>query len=158
MNKIMLALSSFALGFIFLYHLGLPALLDSDETRYADMARGMFLSKDFITPYLDGRIFWDKPPLFFWLLCLSYKCLGISEFSVRIPSVLSALTAILALFFAVKKTATTYGTQYVKITDFNNSFNGYVVVIENEEMPKLTIKYNIIKKDKRYSLIEENHE
>ena len=60
--------------------------------------------------------------------------------------------------FAVKKTATTYGTQYVKITEFNNSFNGYVVVIENEEMPKLTIKYNIIKKDKRYSLIEENHE
>ena len=107
---------------------------------------------------MDGRIFWDKPPLFFWLLCLSYKCLGISEFSVRIPSVLSALTAILALFFAVKKTATTYGTQYVKITEFNNSFNGYVVVIENEEMPKLTIKYNIIKKDKRYSLIEENHE
>ena len=103
----MLALSVIALGFIFLYHLGLPALLDSDETRYADMARGMLLSKDFVTPYLDGRIFWDKPPLFFWLLCFSYKCLGISEFSVRIPSVLSALTAILALFFAVKKTATT---------------------------------------------------
>ena len=107
MKKIMLALSVIALGFIFLYHLGLPALLDSDETRYADMARGMLLSKDFVTPYLDGRIFWDKPPLFFWLLCFSYKCLGISEFSVRIPSVLSALTAILALFFAVKKTATT---------------------------------------------------
>ena len=103
----MLTISVLALGFIFLYHLGVPALLDSDETRYADMARGMFLSKDFITPYLDGRIFWDKPPLFFWLLCLSYKCLGISEFSVRIPSVLSALVAIVALFFAVKKTITT---------------------------------------------------
>ena len=107
MKKIMPVLSVFALGFIFLYHLGLPALLDADETRYADMARGMLLSKDFITPYLDGKIFWDKPPLFFWLLCLSYKCLGISEFSVRIPSVLSVLTAIVALFFAVKKTATT---------------------------------------------------
>lgn len=107
MKKIMLALSVFALGFIFLWNLGLPALLDSDETRYADMARGMLMSKDFITPYLDGKIFWDKPPLFFWLLCISYKCLGISEFSVRVPSVLSALAAIVAVFFAVKKTATT---------------------------------------------------
>ena len=51
-----------------------------------------------------------------------------------------------------------YGTQYVKTTEFKDSFNGDVVVIENEEMPKLTIKYNIIKKGKRYSLIEENHE
>lgn len=98
MKKIMFILSAIALSFIFLYHLGLPALLDSDETRYADMARGMLMSKDFITPYLDGRIFLDKPPLFFWLLCLSYKCFGISEFSVRIPSVLCALSAIVGLY------------------------------------------------------------
>lgn len=107
MKKIMFILSAIALSFIFLYHLGLPALLDSDETRYADMARGMLMSKDFITPYLDGRIFWDKPPLFFWLLCLSYKCFGISEFSVRIPSVLCALSAIVGLYFVVKKTIST---------------------------------------------------
>lgn len=107
MKKILFILSTIALGFIFFYQLGTPALLDSDETRYADMARSMLLSKNFITPYLDGRIFWDKPPLFFWLLCISYKTFGFSEFSVRIPSVLASLCTIIVTFFAVKKTATT---------------------------------------------------
>ncbi len=92
------------LYFIFLHNLGVPALLDSDETRYADMARGMLYSKDFVTLYLDGKIFWDKPPLFFWILCMSYKLLGINEFSVRLPSVLCALSSVTALFFAVKRT------------------------------------------------------
>ena len=45
------------LYFIFLHNLGVPALLDSDETRYADMARGMLYSKDFVTLYLDRKIY-----------------------------------------------------------------------------------------------------
>ena len=66
--------------FVFFHNLGLPALLDSDETRYADIVRGMLYSKDFITPFLDGRIFWDKPPLFFWLLNISFLISKINEF------------------------------------------------------------------------------
>ena len=31
--------------------------MDSDETRYADMARGMLYSKDFVTLYLDRKIY-----------------------------------------------------------------------------------------------------
>ena len=45
------------LYFIFLHNLGVPAHLDSDETRYADMARGMLYSKDFVTLYLDRKIY-----------------------------------------------------------------------------------------------------
>jgi len=97
---------------IYLYNLGVPALLDSDETRYADMARSMMLSKDFITPYLDGKIFWDKPPLFFWILCLSYKIFGVNEFAVRFPSVLAALTTVAAVFFAVRKTVSERAALY----------------------------------------------
>lgn len=105
MKKNWLIISGIAviLYFTFLYNLGSPALLDSDETRYADMARGMLNSRDFVTLRLDGKIFWDKPPLFFWTLCISYKLFGITEFAVRLPSVLCALTTIFALFFTVKK-------------------------------------------------------
>ncbi len=106
-NWLIAAGIAIVLYFIFLYHLGYPALLDSDETRYADIARGMMLSGDYITPCLDGKIFWDKPPLFFWMLVVSYKILGISELSVRLPSVFCALAIITALFFAVKKTSST---------------------------------------------------
>ena len=33
-----------------------------------------------------------------------------------------------------------------------------VVVVENDVLPELTLKYNVIKKGKRYSLVEESHE
>ena len=64
------------LWLIYFYNLGLPALLDSDETRYALMAKSMLQTKEFITLYLDGRIFWDKPPLYFWIECLAFKLWG----------------------------------------------------------------------------------
>lgn len=107
MKKIFIIFSLIALWFILFCQLGVPKLLDSDETRYADMARTMLLNKDFITLYLDDRIFWDKPPLFFWLVCLSYKIFGISEFAVRIPSILSSLFITLLTFFVTKRFAST---------------------------------------------------
>ena len=105
MKKNWLIISGIAiiLFFIYMYNLGVPPLLDSDETRYADMARCMLTSKNFTTLYLDGRIFWDKPPMFFWILCLFYKIFGVNEFAVRLPSVLAALSVVAANYFVVKK-------------------------------------------------------
>lgn len=92
------------LWLIYFYNLGLPALLDSDETRYALMAKSMLQTKEFIRLYLDGRIFWDKPPLYFWIEYFSFKALGrIDEFAVRLPSVLCALASIGAIFYSARK-------------------------------------------------------
>ncbi len=72
--------------FIFFYGIGSYPLMDIDETRYASMASDMFNSKDFMTLYLNGEYFFEKPPLFFWLECLSFYVFGqINEFSVRFP-------------------------------------------------------------------------
>ena len=94
--------------FVYFHQLGLPALLDSDETRYADMARSMLHSKDFVTLYLDDKIFWDKPPLFFWILDIFYILFSkisfvTQEFVVRIPSVIAALSVVAVLYFYTKK-------------------------------------------------------
>lgn len=94
--------------FVYFFQLGTPALLDSDETRYADMARSMLYSKDFITLYLDDKIFWDKPPLFFWVLDIFYFLFNkisfvTQEFVVRIPSVIAALSIVATLYFSIKK-------------------------------------------------------
>lgn len=84
------------LGFIlfygFFYWLGTYPLLDVDETRYVNMAREMFNTKDYLTLYLNGEYFFEKPPLFFWLECISFKLAGgVSEFSARLPIVLLSL-------------------------------------------------------------------
>ena len=56
--------------------LGSYPLLDVDETRYVDMARSMLKSGDFLTLYLNGDYFFEKPPLYFWIECFSFKILS----------------------------------------------------------------------------------
>ena len=70
--------------------LGLTAILplaDTTESRYAEIARIMAETGDWVTPWFDyGVPFWGKPPLSFWAQALSFKLLGVSEFSGRLPS------------------------------------------------------------------------
>lgn len=96
------------LGFMFFYGfrywVGTYPLLDVDETRYVNMAREMFHSKDFLTLYLNGDYFFEKPPLFFWIECISFKLAGnISELSARLPIVLLSLLPAGLLLFLAKK-------------------------------------------------------
>ena len=80
---------------IFFFGIGSYPLMDIDETRYASMAHDMFKSKDFMTLYLNGEYFFEKPPLYFWLECLSFGLFGkVSEFTVRFPfAMLGTLTS-----------------------------------------------------------------
>ena len=75
------------------------ALLDVDETRYVHMAEQMFKTKDFMTLYLNGDYFFEKPPMFFWLECSSFKIFGsINEFTARLPIVLLSFLPVSLLF------------------------------------------------------------
>src|SRR5690606_23223426 len=60
---------------------------DTSEPRYAEIARVMAQSGDWITPWFKpGLPFWGKPPLSFWAQALSMKILGVNEFAARFPS------------------------------------------------------------------------
>jgi 4-amino-4-deoxy-L-arabinose transferase-like glycosyltransferase len=72
-------------------------LTDTTEARYAEIARKMLETGDWITPQHDyGVPFWAKPPLSTWLAAASMKLLGVNEFAARLPSLLFGL-GILAL-------------------------------------------------------------
>lgn len=85
--------------------LGLSALLplaDTTEPRYAEIARIMAETGDWITPWFDhGVPFWGKPPLSFWAQALSFKLFGVSEFAGRLPSWLANVLTV-ALVFAMR--------------------------------------------------------
>ncbi|KMQ73130.1 ArnT family glycosyltransferase [Marinobacter subterrani] len=70
--------------------LGLTAMLpfaDTTEPRYAEIARIMAETGDWITPWFDyGVPFWGKPPLSFWTQALSFNLFGVTEFAGRLPS------------------------------------------------------------------------
>lgn len=97
--------------FIFFHNLWAYALMDVDESRYVTMAKDMFNSKDFLTLYLNGQYFFEKPPLFFWFECLSFGLFGkINEFTARFPVALAGtLCAYLTYFIGRKIVSRTYG-------------------------------------------------
>lgn len=92
-----------ALGVIFLLVLfyarlaGFP-LQDPDEGRYASIPLEMILSGDWLTPRLAGVPYFEKPPLFYWLVALSYEVLGPSEFATRVVPATAALLSVLMVY------------------------------------------------------------
>lgn len=83
---------------------GVLPFADTTEPRYAEIARLMAASNDWITPwYNEGTPFWGKPPLSFWFQALFIKLFGSSEFAIRLPSVLMTLLTVLILGNYVKR-------------------------------------------------------
>lgn len=67
-------------------------LTDTTEARYAEIARKMLETGNWVTPQHDyGVPFWAKPPLSTWLSAISMKLFGVNEFGARLPSLLLAL-------------------------------------------------------------------
>lgn len=84
---------------ILLFQLGARDLWEPDETRYAVVARDMREGVNWIIPSLNGKVYAEKPPLFFWLINLSTLFLGeMTEFSIRLPSALAGLITLLVTF------------------------------------------------------------
>lgn len=81
----------FAVGAIaFLWNLGSIGLVDETEPLFAEAARQMTVTGDWITPYFNQATRFDKPPLIYWLIAIGYKLIGVNEWAVRLPSALSA--------------------------------------------------------------------
>jgi 4-amino-4-deoxy-L-arabinose transferase-like glycosyltransferase len=79
--------------------MGSVHLFDSDETNYAESAREMIVSGDYLTVQIDFEPFPEKPPLFFWLQALSMKVFGINEFAARLPNVICGILSLSMLYF-----------------------------------------------------------
>src|SRR5262245_20114760 len=71
--------------------LGRVDLLTPDEARHAEIAREMFLEKNWLAPRIYGEPYYDKPALFYWLTGASLWLFGPSAWAARLPSVAGAL-------------------------------------------------------------------
>ncbi len=81
----------------FVPFLGGVHLFDWDEVNFAECAREMMATGDYLRPQIDFEPFWEKPPFFIWLQVLSMKIFGVGEFAARFPNaVAGVLTMLLA--------------------------------------------------------------
>lgn len=58
-------------------------LLEPDEARYTEIPREMVVTGDVVVPRLNGVIYIEKPPLFYWLQAGSLALLGVTEGAAR---------------------------------------------------------------------------
>jgi len=75
------------LGFVPLL---MRTLWQPDEARYAEIPREMLASGDWLTPRLNYVLYFEKPPLQYWLSALSMKAFGINAAAARLPLALAA--------------------------------------------------------------------
>ncbi len=89
--------------FAFFFGAGKIALLGPDEPRYAEVAREMFASGDYISTRLAGCLWFEKPALFYWLAASAYRIFGVNEFAARFPSGVSALLSVITVYLVLSK-------------------------------------------------------
>jgi len=80
-----------------LYQLGQRPLLDA-ESRYALIAYEMLRSADWIQPRLNTFPYYEKPPLLYWAIALSYQVFGVGEFASRLPCALAHVGTTVLVF------------------------------------------------------------
>ena len=79
----------------FFFFLGTPAITDSDEAYYAESAREMVESGDWITPRFNYRVRFEKPILFYWMIAATYAVTGVSEAAARFWAAMSGVGLVL---------------------------------------------------------------
>jgi 4-amino-4-deoxy-L-arabinose transferase-like glycosyltransferase len=88
---------------VWLYVLGWRTLVPPDEGRYAEMAREMFASGDWITTRLNGIKYFEKPPLQTWMNALSFAAFGLGEWQARLWTGLCGLCGVLLTGYTGRK-------------------------------------------------------
>jgi 4-amino-4-deoxy-L-arabinose transferase-like glycosyltransferase len=90
--------------FVFFLHMGSFAVIMWDESRNAINALEMLQNHNYIVTYFEGKPdLWNtKPPLLIWLIVISMKIFGSTEFALRLPSALSGLATTFIIFFFIK--------------------------------------------------------
>ncbi len=88
------------LGLVGLYTLAISSypLQDPDEGRYAAIPLKMLTSGDWVTPRLNGAGYFEKPPLLYWLVALSFSVFGVSEAAARLVPAGAAIATVAILW------------------------------------------------------------
>src|SRR5712691_10250049 len=73
-------------------------LFEPDEGRYAQIPREMLARGDWVVPVLQSEPYLDKPPLFYWLVMLSYSLFGVHDWAARLVPALAVHGTILVTY------------------------------------------------------------
>lgn len=98
-NRSLGSLLAFLAGLIlFIPFLGGVHLFDWDEINFAEAAREMIMTGDYLNVKINYETFWEKPPLFIWMQVISMKLFGVGEFAARFPNAICGILTLIVLY------------------------------------------------------------
>ncbi|MEP7078830.1 MAG: phospholipid carrier-dependent glycosyltransferase [Chthoniobacterales bacterium] len=71
--------------------------MDRDEPRFAEATREMRERGDYVVPFFNNSVRFDKPPLTYWCQLASYRIFGENDFAARFPTAVAAAATALVL-------------------------------------------------------------
>lgn len=83
---------------LFIPFIGNVNLFDWDEINFAESAREIIVTGDYLNVQAFFMSFSEKPPLFLWMQVLSMKIFGVNEFAARFPNAICGIVTLLVLF------------------------------------------------------------
>jgi 4-amino-4-deoxy-L-arabinose transferase-like glycosyltransferase len=89
----------FAFALVWFGTLDYRKLVKPDEGRYAEIAREMALSGNWVTPRLNDIKYFEKPPLQYWMTAAAYEAFGTNEWTARLWPALTGFFGILLAWF-----------------------------------------------------------
>ncbi|MCB1771166.1 MAG: glycosyltransferase family 39 protein, partial [Candidatus Competibacteraceae bacterium] len=78
-------------------------LFRPDEGRYAEIAREMAVSGDWITPRLNGLKYFEKPPLQYWATAAAFKLFGEHHWTARWWPATTSFACVLLMFWVGRR-------------------------------------------------------
>ncbi|MEM4405390.1 MAG: glycosyltransferase family 39 protein [Nitrososphaerota archaeon] len=76
-----------------------PSLQDDADAAHAQAAKEIAETGDWITLHINGIRYLEKAPLMYWMVAISYKVFGYTEFATRLPLALASLFLALVVFY-----------------------------------------------------------
>lgn len=76
-----------------------------DEGRYAEIAREMVASGDWLTPRLNDLKYFEKPPLQYWITAAAFAAFAVDEWTARLWPALCGMLAVLVIGIAGRRIA-----------------------------------------------------
>jgi len=99
-ERLQFLLAWLALGVLPLF---LRPLWEPDEVRYAQIPLEMLAKGDWMTPTLNGVLYFEKPPFQYWLTAVSLKLFGTGAAAARLPLALASLLSMAAAFLLARR-------------------------------------------------------
>ena len=100
--KIILSIITVSL-LVYVPFIGHLHLFDWDEINFAESAREMLVTGDYMTVQIFFEPFWEKPPLFIWFQAVSMKLFGVNEFAARFPNAIAGAVTLVVFYVLGKR-------------------------------------------------------